>query len=187
MTVEDIDKTIDECSDMGHEISEKDISFFILKREYQNAELAYRIIFDDPTDMDCKEYENLEDIKYLRDYMNANFVGKKNQPKKKKSIEDFSDITFEENKDALIGLLKEVEDAKADGTLPLKDALKAEIDIRTKLNDKFNVSEDANEQQIVVTKKFDYICPYLHKECWLQTKEDAMKRYNLIENPQSKE
>lgn len=185
MTLEDINKTIDDCSDCGHEISEKDISFFILKREYQNAELAYRIIFDEPYDMECKEYEQLEDIKFLRDYMNKNFRGKKR--KESEEEVDFADISFEENKDALIKLLEELQIRKDNGDIPYKDAVKIEADIRTKLNDKFNVSEEANEQQIVVTRKFDFICPHLHKECWQLDKEYAMKKFNLIENPESKE
>lgn len=179
LTKDQIRRAIDECSDMGHEITIKDITYFILKREYQDGVLAFNILFDGVLDMTQAEYENLDEIKFLREYMNSNFVVKR--PKNSNSRVDFSDISFEENKDALIKLLEEVKSARMNGTIEYKDAIKIETDIRTKLNDKFNVSESVNEQQIIVTKKFDYICPYLNKECWVQTKEDAMKRFNLVE------
>lgn len=71
------------------------------------------------------------------------------------------------------------------GELDAKDFIKLDIEIRTKLNDKFAVSEKQDEQRIIVETKFNTICPHTHRECWVQTKEYAMQHWNLIENPNS--
>ena len=58
---------------------------------------------------------------------------------------------------------------------------KTEADLRVKLNDKFGASEKAEDQYIVVQTKFNHICQWTNRECWLQTKEYAKEHWNLIE------
>lgn len=108
--------------------------------------------------------------------------------KKKKDIEEEAvveslahDISFEENKAGLIELLNKLQQAIADKQISTKDALKIEADVRTKLNDKFGASEKDIGNVVVVEPKFNYICPYTRRECYIHSKEECMKRYNLIE------
>lgn len=61
-----------------------------------------------------------------------------------------------------------------------KDGVKAEIEIRSKLNDKFKVSEEGGQQYIIVEQKFNSICE-CGREISVPTKEDLMKKYNLVE------
>ena len=41
------------------------------------------------------------------------------------------------------------------------------------------------ERQIIVEKKFDFVCPHTRRECYQLDKEYAMKKWNLIENTQN--
>jgi hypothetical protein len=52
-----------------------------------------------------------------------------------------------------------------------------------KLNDKFNVNEDVKEQMVVVSAKYDHICPVCSTEVSRRpiSKEEAMEMYGLIE------
>lgn len=107
--------------------------------------------------------------------------------KKKKDIEEevvdslINDISFEENKAGLIELLNKLQQAIDNKEISTKDALKIEADVRTKLNDKFGASEKDNGNVVVVEPKFNYICPYTRRECYIHSKEECMKRYNLVE------
>lgn len=182
ITRDKIEEIIDNCMDKGYDVSERDISYLILKREFQDGALAYSMVYNDSYISDYRDYESRDEIVYLREYMNTNYVGKK----QKKAKSDYKDISFDENKDAIIELLEDIKEKYDNGELEYKDYAKMSADLRIKLNDKFNVSEEVNEQQIIVTKKFDYICPYLKKECWVQTKEDAMERFGLVEATKNK-
>jgi primosomal protein N' len=68
-------------------------------------------------------------------------------------------------------------------TIRQKDALKILADITVKLNDKFNVNEDVKEQMVMVSAKYDHICPVCSTEVSRRpiSKEEAMEMYGLIE------
>ena len=55
-------------------------------------------------------------------------------------------------------------------------------DIRVKLNDKFKVESKQLDRMIVIEKKFDFVCPHTRHECYQLDKEEAMRRWNLVEN-----
>lgn len=179
MTEEQVNKTISDCASSGFgDITIKDVSFFLLKRDFKNAEMAFDVIYGDDITMSLKEYESREDIQFLRNYMNSNFNDKDQTSNVKNK---FIDITFEENKEALIKYLNEVEEAQDEGLIKLSDALKIKTDIRIKLNDKFNISDQSDQHYIIVQQKFNDICPYCNHEIAIPTKEELMKKYNLIE------
>lgn len=176
---EQIDKCISACADNGFtEISESDIAYFVLKKEFRDPDLAYRIVFGS-SDGTSDLYEDREDVRFLRSYMNNTIAP--SDIVRSKTTSKLSDISFEENKDALIKKLEELEEAKNNGEIEYKDALKLEIEIRTKLNDKFKVSDTGNKQFVLVQPRFNHVCEWTHKECWLQTKEFAMEHWGLIE------
>lgn len=179
ITKSQIDQCISACSEHGFsDISESDIAYFVLKKEFRDANLAYRIIFGS-TEGTSELYEEREDVRFLRSYMNNTIAP--SDIVRSKTTTKFSDISFEENKDALVKALEELEDAKNMGEIDYKDALKLEIEIRTKLNDKFKVSDSGNKQFVLVQPRFNHICEWTHKECWLQTKEFAMEHWGLVE------
>ena len=102
-------------------------------------------------------------------------------------------MTFEENREGIETQLREIVELKKEAMNPMGDeqgadlktlALlqKTEADLRVKLNDKFGAAEKTAEQYIIVQKKFDFICPHTRRECYQMTKDDAMKKWHLIED-----
>lgn len=187
ITKEQIQDCINHCSSEGHSVDIHDIAFLLLNREFKDVKLAYNLIYplkaDD--DIDFEPYMNGDKMLCLRKYMNENWV-KRTSSISEESSEDNS-LTFEENRDALVKLLKETETAMNNKEIEKKDALKIMTDIRTKLNDKFNMKEQKVDQRIIVQPKFNHICSHTHKECWLMTEEWAKKQYHLIKDPNYKE
>lgn len=178
MTIEKIKDIISVSKNLGHNVTVKDVSLMILYHEYNDHELAYDVIYGDGK---YKEYFSLPKILFLKSYYEDNFLNKK-EPKKKSEAKVGNDITFEENKAALINLLNELKKSVDNGEIEKKDAIKMESDIRTRLNDKFGSSEKAEQTNVVVVEpKFNYICKYTNRECYINSKEACMKRYNLKE------
>lgn len=187
--IKDIEKTIKDMGALGHDVSVRDISYVLLSKEYDSDSIAYKSIFGKDSDKDIIDgYAKSKKIVFLNNYIKANFK-KEKEPKKKKSSADgnLEDITFEENKSALIDMIQRIPSLIASEKLSEKDAFKLEMEARTKLNDKFDVEKEQGQQYVIVEKKFNFICPHLHKECYVYTKEDLMEKYGLIEKPNSDE
>ena len=115
---------------------------------------------------------------YLKSYVEFTLLndGKK---KKKKS----EDISFEENKEYMLNLKRQTEEAMASGEIDKKDGLKILTDISVKLNDKFNVSDSSQEQYVPVFAKYDAVCSRCGAEISRRpiSKEEAIEMYNLVE------
>ena len=86
-------------------------------------------------------------------------------------------ISKDENREALIKLLKEIDEIGMEA----KDAIKLKADIRLKLQTKFEIEEGEKQKRlIVVPQKHDTICKYTNRECSaMPSKEACMKYYNL--------
>lgn len=191
ITITDINKVIKSADAVGFKITVKDISYILLSMQYEDKRVAYKSIFPkDIPDSEIEEYNSSEKIKFLKTYVESNFANKsekKETTKSKKPVNISSiseDITFEENKAALIDLLRIIEDKMKIGDIPYKDGIKMQADIRTKLNDKFEVEKTDGAQYIIVETKYNAICEYCRHEIYIPTKEDLMKKYNLIEKPE---
>lgn len=191
ITVKDIEKIINDASKMKLEVTVRDISYVLLFFDYSVKDIAYKSIFDKDADSDTIEkYDKSKKVQFLKTYISSNYQKeevekkKRNKFKKESDIDVDSlaaDITFEENKAKLILMLQKVNDLVKEGEMSAKDGVKAEIEIRSKLNDKFKVSDEGGQQYIIVEQKFNDICPYCSREISVPTKEDLMKKYNLIE------
>lgn len=168
----DINIIIDDGAKLCYDIDMRDISFVLLCRELDEKE-SYNVIFGkDGYD----EYAYSPKISFIKNSLGT----KATSITKKKPL--VADVSFEENKAALIELLSEIKEASTNGDLEKKDAIKMESDIRTRLNDKFGASEKTDQSNIVLVEpKFNYICPYTKRECYVNSKKECMKRYNLTE------
>lgn len=91
------------------------------------------------------------------------------------------EITKEENKQAMVKLIQKVQFARDQKRIRWADALKIEQDIRTKLNDKFDMESKQKEQKIIVVpQKHDIICPHTNRQCtFMPTKEACIQFYKL--------
>lgn len=198
MTVDEIKDIIKESRLAGHDVKMKDVAYIIVRTVIDDRTVAYRSIFDTAESEDSvKQYEMQPGIKFLKNRLKK-YISPKTQKSaasatkaQDTSVKDISskykDITFEENKEAMLELIDEIQDGMRNKEIDVAVGLKMQTDIRTKLQDKFEVSNKKDEHRIVVNTKFNHICEWTRKECFLQTKEYAMKQWGLIEDPALKE
>lgn len=177
MDNEQIKSTIDYFKKEGTDIRVRDIAYALLSRMFADRKTAYQCLFG-PDGYD--EYISSDMRESLDEYLKSEgFV------RSFSTDTDTGEISFEENKSALTKMIADIEMDMAAGLIEKKDGYARIADIRYKLNDKFKVEAAQKDRMIIVERKFDFVCPMLHKECYQLDKEDAMKKWNLIENPNS--
>lgn len=99
-------------------------------------------------------------------------------------LNDDEVLSREENQRELTKMLADIDAAMASGDLETGQGLKMKMDIRVKLQDKFDMddSDDSQKHIIVVPQKHDLVCEYTHRECCsMPTKEACMKYYGLVD------
>jgi hypothetical protein len=179
MDNEQIKSTIDYFKGEGVEIRVRDIAYTLLSRMFADRKTAYQCLFG--TD-GYDEYVNDEKREQLDAYLTqVGFI------RSVSTDEDTGEISFEENKSALTKMIADIEIDMSKGLIEKKDGYARIADIRYKLNDKFKVEAAQKDRMIIVEKKFDFVCPHTRHECYQLDKETAMKKWNLIENPNSNE
>lgn len=156
-------------SEKDFAISVRDISYILLCRSYEDDIVAYKSLFGDGSEMEISYYKQSAPIVELGKLM-AESLGWNSK----------EDITFEENKAYMLKLKADTERAMEAGDIEKKDGLKILTDISTKLNDKFGAKEEMKDQMVVVECKFNSVCS-CGREIYIPTKEDLMKKYNLVE------
>lgn len=162
----------------GGNVRVRDIAYTLLSEMFADARTAYQCLFGGDSD-GYEEYSSDPMRDALRDYLTEDGC--------MRSVDGGGTdggITFEENKREMERLLAKTQKAMEDGVVDPKDGLKLIADIRVKLNDKFKMERQHQERQIVVEKKFDFVCKYTRHECYQLDKEFAMKKWDLIENTQ---
>lgn len=195
-----LEKIIEEAGKRSYDVRVRDVGYAVLVAGLGDENLAHKLIFGD--DGNEATYRELPHIKYLVNYLKAEDL-KKNESKeaediaklitkskgKKTDATNDGSMTFEENREGIETQLREIVELKKEAMDDEKGAdlktlallQKTEADLRVKLNDKFGAAEKTAEQYIIVQKKFDFVCPHTRRECYQMTKEDAMKKWNLIE------
>lgn len=190
MDIIDIKKIIEHMERLKYTVTVKDISYCVLDNEFNNPLISYKAVFrETANETVVNKFNSSQRICVLKKYLLDNYL------KKKKTLSDINiededsddsndDFSLEENRAGLIKLLKRIKKSVSEGVLDEKDALKYEADFRLKL-DKLNSKGETKEQEriVVVEPKFNYICPYTSRECYIHSKEECMKRYDLIDNP----
>ena len=180
VTVDDINKILSKSKEQGFDVRMSDIAYVVLSGFFDEKGIAYAILYGKNFGKtEVNEYDKSAKIKFLK--KNLKDYIEKAEITKSISKPSHKDISFEENKDALIELLNTIRDMKSKGEIEAKDAVKLETDIRIKLNDKFDVSSDKHEKRVVVNAKYNNICEWTKKECFLQTKEYAIQNWGLVD------
>lgn len=182
------EQQMNECKSAGKErgfiIDDKDIAYVTMCKTFENKQMVYTLLFKKGKQLPPPEYDKSEKITYLHNYISDLIKRNRKGGQSSTDVKSISEaISFEENREAMEKLLAEIKQAKQDGTIELDKALKLETDIRTKLNDKFNIKEQSVEQRIIVQPKFNHVCEYTQRECWLQTREYAKEHWHLIDDP----
>ena len=177
---EQIKRTIEDCAKANHTVSVRDISYVLLCMHFDDSLVAYKCIFGNDYDYNQEyhaTYDQTAMMAYLKTYVEFTLL---NDKKKKKKSED---ISFEENKEYMLNLKRQTEEAMATGEIDKKDGLKILADLSVKLNDKFNVSDSSQEQYVHVFAKYDAVCSRCGAEISRRpiSKEEAIEMYNLVE------
>lgn len=185
MTVDDVKIAIKYCTDNGYDVRVRDIALIILDRTLNNIYFSYKVIFGASTDAEIDAYRKQENIKALNRYMDKYL----SDP----SLSDKDDTqlleTLNNNKLEMLKLIEEVDTAaealeEKDGAEAIKlklNAIKIKLDARVKFQDKFKPKDKNDNKKIIVYNKFNHICEWTRKECFLQTKEYAMEHWGLVD------
>lgn len=175
LTNNEIKEIIDEAAREKHHITTRDVAYAILCMEIEDVSVSYRCIFGEDGRSDA--YDATDDISYTKQAVEYAINSKRGKSKKT------ADISFEENKEYMLKLKEDTEEAMKNGEIDKKDGLKILADLSVKLNDRFGVKDTSVSQMVNVLTKFNDICPYCNHEISRRTltKEDAMRKYNLYE------
>lgn len=184
LDIKDITAIINDGKKLGHEVKVGDIAFSLLCNSISDTKIAFAVLFGkDFSDKDIEKYQKSKKISYVNSYIKANFMSEGGAISSKKE-----ELTFEENKAAMISMIDELKEKYNDGMLEYKDYAKMVADLRIKLNDKFNITGKEDESRVVVYKKYNDIC-VCGREIYKPTKEDIIeeleKEYDLV--PKQKE
>lgn len=189
MTIEEVDKIMDDLTKKGYRPIRLDLAFGLL-RDIVGIEAAGYLLYRAPL-KHPKDYASSGKSMYIKKMFREMGLGYEARPKAAKkdtgentTKNDLSgDITREQNKAGLLSLIDKAMEAAKNGEIDLKDALSMEKDIRVKLQDKFDMEKSEDERRIIVVpQKHDIVCPHSHRECtYMPTKEACMEFYNLKE------
>lgn len=184
LSKEKVGDILTKASEQGLSLKVRDISYVLLRRYFADRSYAFRVCFGadaDYGDSVIDAYENGEGYAFLKEELEM--VRDRSAMVYSGGAGVLDDITFEENKAYMLKLKKETEEAMERGEVDKKDGLKILSDITTRLNDKFAVTAQQQDQLVVVNCKYDHICPVCQTEVARRpmTKDEAMREYNLIE------
>lgn len=138
--------------------------------------VVYRCLYSGSCEgQDLTDFMETGRMKVLADTLEPFGVGRK----------EGAAITREENQREMERLIVRFEAAIDDKKIDIASGLKEIKDIRTKLQDKFDMDDNGAESKhlIVVPQKHDFVCPSTHMECSrMPTKEACMEMYpELVE------
>lgn len=156
----------------GFEVKIRDVAYAILCENFEDKTIAYKVAYGEDT-IDTESFDSKPEISYIHDYVKYGLSGGDSDSK-------YNKMSFDENREEMVKLLKKTQESMDDGLIEAKDALKIMADIRVKLNDKFNVNDRSQESLVIVEPKFNSICS-CGREIYVPTKEELMKKYNLVE------
>lgn len=175
ISFDQIKKIAEDAQMEGLNVRVRDVAFYVLEKVFDDKGVAYRTLFDNTAeDSVIEEYAGCATRIYIQDWFRKNG----------KEVGDYaSSLTFEENRQALIDMLEEIDEAVSANKLRKGDALKMKADIRVKLQDKFGVGDEQEVTIVMVPPKYNKICPRFGIECYEQTREYAMEQFHLIPDP----
>lgn len=168
-----IESVIENCEQNGHFVGAKEVAYTILRIELDDPIAAFSIIYG-KSSADIEMFNSKPDMTFLYEMI------KYSSPKNKDKADEENKMSFDENREAMIRLIKETEKAMESGEIEKKDGLNIIKDIRVKLNDKFNVVDNSKSSMVIVEPKFNSVCE-CGREIYVPTKEDLIRKYKLTE------
>ena len=162
------------AKDKGYEVKIRDVAYVLLCKSFEDHSIAYRVAYGQET-VDAQAHDSKPEISYLNDYIKYGLDNGSGNAEAKANK-----MSFDENREEMVKLLKKTQNAMEKGLIEAKDAFRIMADIRVKLNDKFNVNDRSQESLVIVEPKFNSLCA-CGREIYVPSKEDLMKKYDLVE------
>lgn len=182
MTIEEIDKIIEEAKNCGYFATRNDIAYTLLRDMVGNEAAAYLAFKTMPTNL--PKYANGSKVKYMRKKLDSiiKIVGKEDKNAKGGKI-NLSAYTKEENQRRMLAEIENINEKERRGEYDTEKAAITRVKIYAELNKNFDMEKSEDERRIIVVpQKHDIVCPHSHRECtYMPTKEACMKYYNLKE------
>ena len=183
ISIEDINKIIDECKLQGYDFVMSDLMYAILHPQFKDKTIIYYSLFGKgASETEISDYDISPKMSFLKKYVNKNILKKRTSTKD--SIDEdeiLEDISFDENKAYMLNLKKKTEEGIQNGSIKHDKGIEILTKLSIALNDKFSVSEKQDEQRVQVQVKYNHICEWTRKECFLQTKEYAIQNWGLAD------
>ena len=182
ISIEDINRIIDECKSQGYDFIMSDLMYVILCPQFKDKTVIYYTLFGKgASESQISDYDESSKMKFLKKYVNQNILKKRISSKSIDEDEILEDISFDENKAYMLNLKKKTEEGIQNGSIKQDKGIEILTKLSIALNDKFSVSEKQDEQRVQVQIKYNNICEWTRKECFLQTKEYAMQNWGLVD------
>lgn len=185
----EITKTIEDCRGQGYDLKMNEIAYVFLLQYFKDKNIVYKILFgSEASDAEISKFDTSAKMKFLKKYLKANYI----KGKEEDNVDSqYSDISFEDNKEAMIKMIEEAEKKYKNNEIEWDKYSDRVSKLRIALNDKFKVSEKLDEQRIIVNNKYNDICPYCHHEIRSKEAEDAIReikeKYDLVPKQKTEE
>lgn len=178
----ELTKLIEDCKRVGFDVKMSDIAYVMLVDYFKDKSIPYKILFNKETsEKEIRDYNKNKYTRFLKKYIDTNFLRKEedilNQGKNDNS-QKYEDISFEENKDAIIKLISEAEEKYKKHEIEWDKYSDRVSKLRIALNDRFKVSEKKDEQRVIVYKKYNDIC-VCGREIYRPTRDDIIEDLKL--------
>lgn len=164
-------KIIEDAGKKGHKLKVRDVAYAYLCTHFEDSSIAYKVVYGEDV-LDTAAFDAKPEIAYIKDQIKYSTMTD--------ASESADKMSFDENKKEMIKLIKKTEKAMEDGLMEAKDGLKIIADIRVKLNDKFDVNDNAKQGIVIVEPKFNSLCA-CGREIYVPSKSELMAKYNLVE------
>jgi len=185
MKKDDIKKIKELASQKNIVVDDKLIAFSVVLNTFGDNDFAFKSVFGKQNTLEAMKLASVDGVKLVVDYLGIEERQRKAAIEEEKNIKnkilDFSGhdttiddddgLTAEANKSAMIAMIDRIEEKMETFDIPAKDGLKMITDIRTKLVDKFSMSEERKEQYIYVNTKYNDICPHCGREIYNGNKD----------------
>lgn len=185
--LDELNRLIEDCKAVGFDVKMGDIIYALCVDDFKDKSIPYKSLFDkNATDKEIRAYNKHKYTKFLKKYIDTNLLHKEevvNKSEEKESTQKYEDISFEENKDAIIKMIAEAEKKYADGEIEWDKYSDRVSKLRIALKDKFEVAKTQEDQRIIVYKNYNDIC-VCGREIYRPTRddiiEDLKKTYDLV-------
>jgi len=173
MKIEDVKDIISFAEVNGYSAKVSDVSYIVLENTFSNKTLAYRALFNNTennTEEHIKEYDKSEMIQCIKQYMFSNKYIITND--ELDEIKNKDNISAEENREGLIKLIGRIENAMDNGKMSQKDGIAKMVDIRSRLQSKFEMEKTNERTNIIIPPSYNAICPYCGHEVTAKTEDN---------------